>query len=390
MTSMAIHSFMLLLLFVTMHQSSAESSPSSSPYPTPYSSVRAAYWPSGSDFSTSSINTNYFTHIYYAFLEPDPADSFRLSVTGSAQTEITNFISGLRNRNPPVKTLLSIGGGSSNSSAFAAMASTPQSRSVFIKSTIQVARHYGFDGLDLDWEFPDTPQDMSNLALLFQEWSRALVLDSRTQRKPRLLLTAAVYYANTIKLIGNQSRSYPAEAIRKYLDWASPMNFDYHGAWSNFTGVNAALFDPKSNISTHYGIGSWIRAGVPPSKLVMGLPLYGRTWKLEDPNVHGIGAPAVGPATDTDGTMDYDRILEFNKENGATVVYDGLSVSYYSYAGTSWITYDDVRSIKRKVQFARSLGLNGYFFGPLIRTWIGPSPDKLQIHGLEGTKLLAI
>ncbi|KAK4274482.1 hypothetical protein QN277_017693 [Acacia crassicarpa] len=361
-SSIAVHSFILLLLFLTMHQSSAQSTPSPSNFPTPFTSVRAAYWPSGSDFPTSSIDTNYFTHIYYAFLNPDPADSFKLSITQSDQTELRNFISGLRNRHPPVKTLLSLGGGSSNSSAFAAMASTPHSRSAFIESTIQVARQYGFDGLDLDWEFPDTPRDMSNLAILFKEWYQALLLDSKVQRKPRLLLTAAVYYANTIVLIGNETRSYPAGAIRQYLDWASPMNFDYHGAWSNFTGVNSALFDPKSNISTRYGIGSWIRSGVPPSKLVMGLPLYGRTWELEDPNVHGIGARAVGPATGTGGTMDYNKILEFNEENGATIVYDGISVSYYSYSGTTWITYDDVRSIKRKVQFARSLGLHGYFF----------------------------
>lgn len=158
------------------------------------------------------------------------------------------------------------------------------------------------------------------------------------------------------------------------------MCFDYHGTWDNFTGVNAALYDPKSNISTYYGLGSWIRAGVPPSKLVMGLPLYGRTWKLQDPNVHGIGAPAVGPATDTDGTMNYDVILGFNKQNKATVVYDGLSVSYYSYAGTSWITYDDVWSIRKKVQFARSLGLHGYFFWALDK-------DKDWTLSRQGTLL---
>ncbi|KAI9113566.1 hypothetical protein K1719_015493 [Acacia pycnantha] len=99
---------------------------------------------------------------------------------------------------------------------------------------------------------------------------------------------------------------------------------------------NLALFvqtmalgsDPKSNISTRYRIGSWIQAGVLPSKLVMGLPLYGRTWELEDPNVHRIEARAVGPATGSDETMDYNKIPKFNKENGATVVYDEISVSY--------------------------------------------------------------
>lgn len=361
---MALPSFITPVLLLIMFHSFIESTPSPSYYyPTPSTNtaVRAAYWPSGSDFSPSSINTSYFSHIYYAFLNPSP-DSYNLNVTESDQTQIHNFINGLRTRNPPVKTILSIGGGSSNSSAFSAMASTPRTRAAFINSTIQVARQYGFDGLDLDWEFPDNDQDMSNLALLFKEWYEAMVSDSNIRQKPRLLLTAAVYYATRIVLIGDHPRSYPAEAIRKYLDWASPMCFDYHGAWDNVTGVNAAVYDPKSNISTHYGLGSWIQAGVPPAKLVMGLPLYGRTWKLRDPNVHGIGAPAHGPATDTDGTMNYDDILEHNNENGATVVYDGLSVSYYSYAGTSWISYDDVWSIRKKVQFARSLSLRGYFF----------------------------
>ena len=163
----------------------------------------------------------------------------------------------------------------------------------------------------------------------------------------------------------DKPRSYPAEAFRNYLDWVSPMCFDYHDTWDNFTGVNSALYDSSSNISTYYGLGSWIKAGVPPGKLVMGLPLYGRAWKLEDPNVHGLGAPAVGPATDTDGTLDYDEIMKFNEKNGASVVFDAVSASYYSYAGSTWITYDDVRSIGKKVQYARSLGLHGYFFWAL-------------------------
>ena len=351
---------LLLVLFMSLHsQASVESS--NWKYAPNIGSVRAAYWPAGDDLSPSSIDTKYFTHIYYAFIQQDP-QLFHLSVTEFDEKWIPKFIDGLRYRYPPVKTLLSIGGGGSNSTAFSLMASNKHTRQVFINSTIHVARQYGFNGLDLDWEFPDDEHDMSNLGVLFQEWHQALVVEAKISRKPRLLLTAAVYYASTIKLIGDGPRSYPAQAIRNYLDWASPMCFDYHGTWDNFTGFNAALYDPKSNISTQYGIGSWIESGVPTQKLVMGLPLYGRAWALRDPNVNGVEAEAVGKATDTDGTMDYDEILVFNKENGATVVYDDVAVAFYSYAGTTWIGYDDGPSIKKKVQFARFTGLKGYFF----------------------------
>ncbi|KAL2318033.1 hypothetical protein Fmac_031909 [Flemingia macrophylla] len=364
MSNMSLHSLIftpLLVLLTSMIHSHALAESSNWIYAPNTASVRAAYWPAGDDLPPSSIDTNYFTHIYYAFIQQHP-QLFYLNVTEFHQQWIPQFINGLRYRHPPVKTLLSIGGGGSNSTAFSLMASTKRTRQAFINSTIHVARQYGFHGLDLDWEFPDNEADMSNLGLLFQEWHRALMVDAHTNHKPRLILTAAVYYASTIKLIGNGPRSYPAHDIRDYLDWASPMCFDYHGTWDNFTGFNAALYDPKSNISTRYGIGSWIGSGVPSWKLVMGLPLYGRAWALRDPNFHGVGAEAVGDATDTDGTMDYDEILVFNKENGATVVYDDVAVSFYSYAGTTWIGYDDGPSITKKVQFAKSLGLKGYFF----------------------------
>ncbi|CAJ2675053.1 unnamed protein product [Trifolium pratense] len=354
----------LVFLMTIFFNASSSSSSNNSQYPFLNHGVRSAYWPAGGDFLPSSINTNYFTHIFYAFIQPDPI-SFNLIITKSDKKWAHNFTNELRHRYPPVKTLFSIGGGTSNSTLFSEIASTKQNREIFINSTIHVARKYGFDGVDLDWEFPQTEKDMFNLGLLYEEWYNALFAEAIVGRKPRLLLTSAVYYNSTIRLTGKGSRSYPAHAINKYLDWASPMCFDYHGSWANNTGFNAALYDPESEISTNFGIRSWIKSGVRPEKLVMGLALYGRTWELKDPNVHGVGADAVGPATDTDGSMNYNEILKFNKDSGANVVYDKVAVSFYSYAGTTWIGYDDVPSITTKVRFAKSLGLKGYFFWAL-------------------------
>ncbi|XVE71246.1 hypothetical protein DITRI_Ditri10aG0135300 [Diplodiscus trichospermus] len=348
--------------------------PSPSPSPTSYPGVpaaspiprgiKAAYWPSFDSFPASSIDTSYFTHIYYAFLLPEPC-TFKLNITELDQQKLPEFSGVLRAKNPPVKTILSIGGGGNDPDVFARMASTKETRGVFINSTIDVARNYQFDGVDLDWEFPATVNDMANLALLLKEWRNALGNEAKTSGKHRLLLTSAVYYTSEFTDYGSP-RSYPAHAIAKYLDWASPMCFDYHGKWDNFTGMHSALFDPHSNTSSSYGIGSWIRAGVPPQKLVMGLASYGHTWKLQDPSVNGIGAPAngVGPG-DEDGFFNYYAIVDFNDKNNATVKFDWTTLSYYSYAGDSWIGYDDVRSIKWKVRFSRFKGLAGYFFWAL-------------------------
>lgn len=329
----------------------------------PLKGIKAAYWPSFNSFPASSIDISLFTHIYYAFLLPEPS-TFKLNLTSDDLIKIPEFINLIRSKNPPVKALLSIGGGGSNKTVFSQMANSGITRDTFIRSTIEVARKYGFHGVDLDWEFPKDNKDMSNLALLYKEWNRAIFIESVINRRTRLLLTSAVYYASEF-IFAEPIISYPAKAMRKYLDWMSPMCFDYHGSWENFTGAPAALYDPTGNLSTSYGIVSWIRAGVPAEKLVMGMPLYGKTWKLKDPSVNSIGALAVGARPGDQGSFVYNAIVDLNKKNGATVVYDSKTVSFYSYAGDIWIGYDDALSIKKKVQFARSVGLAGYFFWAL-------------------------
>ncbi|XP_060171888.1 nod factor hydrolase protein 1-like [Lycium barbarum] len=329
----------------------------------PSKGVKGAYYPSWafSAFPPSSIDTSLFTHIYYAFLVPNNT-TFKFDIDDETSTLLYNFTSTLRSKRPSVKTLFSVGGGGEGPARFSRMASTAASRLTFIKSSIEVARKYGFDGFDLDWEFPQNKKDMENLAILLDQWRVEVKKDSLASKRPQLLITAAVYFSVDF-FLSDEFRSYPVPSINKNLDWINLMCYDYHGSWdTSATGAQAALFDSKSNISTSYGLRSWIKAGALRSKLIMGLPLYGRTWKLKDLNVHGIGASAVGLGPGDEGTLTYREIEKFNKENNAKVVYDSATVSTYSVAGTSWIGYDDTRSVARKLIYAQALGLRGYFF----------------------------
>lgn len=163
----------------------------------------------------------------------------------------------------------------------------------------------------------------------------------------------------------NQVTSNTGDAITRYVDFINPMCYDYHGGWEpTVTGAHAALYDQHSNLSTEYGIRTWKQDGVVSGKIVMGMPAYGRTWQLQDPNEHGIGAPANGTGPGG-GMMTYSDIIGFNCENNATVVFDNTTVSTYSYVGNDWIGYDDITSIQQKIKFAKDQKLVGYFFWAL-------------------------
>ncbi|KAD3067968.1 hypothetical protein E3N88_35848 [Mikania micrantha] len=328
--------------------------------------IKGGYWPSWAQtsFPPANINTAYFTHVYYAFLSLNQ-DTFELQIDATTASALNSFNTILRQKNPPVKTLFSVGGGSAGSQIFSIMASSPDKRIRFIASVIKLIDEFGFDGVDIDWEYPETQTDMDNFGLLLDELRTAVNEEAESTGNTRLLLSAATYYKP--KMTFDEVCTYPVESINNNLDWINAMCYDYHGSWDvGATGTLAALYDPNGDVSTSDGLHSWIDAGIQPEKLIMGLALYGRTWKLKNPAVHGIGAPAVGLGPGNDGAMLYSEVQTFNAQNKATVVFDKPTVSYYSFSGTSWIGYDDVASVKQKIQYAKSKGIGGYFFWTIV------------------------
>lgn len=107
-------------------------------------SVKGVYYPSwAQDFDISSINTNLFTHIYYAFLAPH-ALTFKFYIDQTQAPLLLNFTSTFHAKTPPAKALFSVGGAAEGTTLFSRLASTSTSRAAFIHSSIEVARKFGF------------------------------------------------------------------------------------------------------------------------------------------------------------------------------------------------------------------------------------------------------
>ncbi|GMP35777.1 hypothetical protein CsSME_00008102 [Camellia sinensis var. sinensis] len=319
--------------------------------------IQAGYWFSGSEFPISDINSALFTHLICAFANLN-SSTYQLSISSSDNQLFSNFTNTVKQKNPSIKTLLSIGGGSANGSDYSSMISHSSYRKSFIDSSIKTARSYGFHGIDFCWVSVSTDSEMANMAILFDEWRVAIESESRNSNgSTQLILTEAVQYSPYV-----DNGTFPIESINKNLNWVHVMAYDYYmPEWWNQTGAQAALYDPGSETSTDYGINTWVNQGLPPNKLVLGLPFYGYAWTLGNPKDSAIGAPAKGPAITDDGSMSYKDIKGYIQRYGGVSQYNATYVVNYCTIGSSWIGFDDVEVVKIKVAYAKKKNLLGYF-----------------------------
>ena len=224
----------------------------------------------------------------------------------------------LKEKNPNLKTFLSIGGWNSGSEQWSWMAADPVKRKIFIDSVMEFVRIFGWDGIDFDWEYPgdregaDPEHDRENFTLLSQELAAALHAQGK-------LFTAAMSADNKRLDVG-----YDLPAISRAYDWFNVMDYDYHGGWEMFTGHNTPLYGrheeddvnhPGHRFNLNDSITYYIEAGVPREMLVVGMATFGHGWVLEEEELTGLYCPAVagtpkGPYTGQEGFWSYYEILQ--------------------------------------------------------------------------------
>jgi len=182
----------------------------------------------------------------------------------------------LKPKHPHLKTLISVGGWT-KSGRFSDMASTVASRKVFAQSCKDFIKKYGFDGVDLDWEYPVSgglegnsrrPEDGANYVLLIKA-IRAAIGSSK-------LITIA---AGATKQMADNLKM---KEMAQVLDFINIMSYDYHGSWDTVTGHHTGLRlnseDPTaaSQLSTDKSVQTFVASGCPASKLNIGMAYYGR------------------------------------------------------------------------------------------------------------------
>ena len=296
---------------------------------------------------------------------------------------------GLKSINPDLKVFFSVGGWTAGGWIFSQMAQEKATRSMFINSAVHFLNHFGFDGIDIDWEYPafdmlpeepTDPADREHFTLLLQEMRE--VFD-----KSGLMITFASA-ADPRKA----NDAYEWDKIAQYVDWINIMSYDYGGAWDKFTGIDAPLYGrweegfeghPHYQFSIHSTVQHYLDKGIPPEKLSLGIHTEAKGFVLKDVETEGgIYCPAEGSPNMTfsrqEGWLNYYEVMQFfyndtiedpryqdlgivsGIENWNFFT-DGCYMSPHAWQGPLWISYDDEASVDLKTRYANHYGLHGAF-----------------------------
>jgi len=342
------------------------------------------------DYDFTKIDAAKLTHINYAFaniIEGEVMFGSEKIDNTEMNVEDVKALVALRAINPELKVLVSVGGwGWSGNFSDAAL--TDSSRNRFGASAARFVRDHGLDGIDLDWEYPNhpgagniyRPEDVRNFTLMLQCVRKHIdSLAAEQGRKEKYLLTIAtgaseLYAANTE--LGD---------LQQYLDFINIMTYDFHHGASYQTGHHSNLYlsssDAPDGDATERAVDIHIRDGVPPAKLNVGVPFYGRIWKGVEPVNNGL----YRQARTTGAGMSYADVLEALADPAFTRHYDSSAAAPFLWneRDSVFVSYDDDISLAAKMKFVKEKGLGGVMFWEYTEDMKGMLLNSI-VSGLKG------
>ena len=327
-----------------------------------------------------------------------------------------NILQTMKKQYPDVDLLISVGGWA-GSRGFYTMLDTDAGINTFADSCVDFIRTYGFDGVDIDFEYPSSTSQSGNpddfdlseprraklnerYNLLMKTLREKLDAASKTDGKD-YLLTAAVTASSWV-LGGVSSNEYA-----KNLDFLSVMSYDFHGGWNEFVEnlaniypdpadkETSAMLMPVLNMDWAY---RYYRGVLPSEKILMGIPYYTRGWENVQGGTNGLHGtsktPASGKYNIWGDDLNGDGVLE---PAGANPLWHGLNLmdqdpnvkEYWDDVGKvphlwndkdkTFLSFENEKSIDERVKYIEDKNLGGALI------WVMNGDYGLNPNYVEGS-----
>jgi len=254
--------------------------------------------PADYSYSTGEMILRKFDQIYYFSAVMNEDDETLLTQENHDQLRFLQRVRQLRGTD----IILCISG---DSGGFIPLLRDPDSRSRILEELNNALNVYELAGIDLDWEFPRNDQEKS-VYLDFLKDLRTLCSSGNRQ------LSIAV----------SRFRALPEESYST-ADFINLMTYDFYGRHSTLESTKEALDFMMARYS------------IPPEKLLMGIPYYGRIFDGYSPDYWK-------------KSQSYKELIKLGISTPETNEIDG-----YFFNGADMV--------QRKVETGRTLGISGYF-----------------------------
>ncbi|KAL4812489.1 bacteriodes thetaiotaomicron symbiotic chitinase [Aspergillus spinulosporus] len=345
-------------------------------------------------FPPAAIPIQGLTHVNFAFgyIDPKsfeivPMDGLTPSSLFTQTADVRTFKTGLSD----LEVFVSLGGWtfSDNDTAtqptFGDIARTESNRQTFANNLVDFMKKYGFDGVDLDWEYPGAgdrgghEEDTQNYVLLLKTLRETFDRSSHGPYGLTFTIPSSYWYL----------RWFDVPSMLEYADWTNMMSYDLHGVWDKENPIGDIVQGHTNLTEIKQSMDLLWRNNVPPEKVVLGLGFYGRSFQLKSracssPGCQFAGAAKAGDCTNNAGTLAYFEIQDIISEEDPEIIHDkDAGVKYFTFGNDQWVSFDDEDTFKQKTDYANDVGLGG------LMIWSIDQDDKqfTALEGLLGTSL---